>query len=316
MFAQNQIEAWAHYLTSEEGRSPATVSEYLKDIRLLRAWLDRPELPQPQRGRGWEEIGAADLRGFLAASSPAPRRHHRLVSSWRSFWRFLRTVQKLPGVQLGPEELKRPKLPQRLPGALALADVAKLLDTVHRDKSPTRGERNWCVLAFLYGTGLRISEMLSLTFSQIEYHDGEPVAVRVIGKGNKERRVPLSETAKSALLRWLRQRRMYGSPVSPHVWSALAGKRYGQPMQRRSIGAMLDAAARRAGLDVKTVSPHKLRHTFATALIESGRSLDEIKELLGHESIQTTTIYAHTSQRRVAAAVAALPDLVGLAVRK
>lgn len=314
MFAQNQVEAWAHYLTTEEGRSPATVSEYLKDIWLLRTWLDRSELPQQMRGRGWEEIGAADLRGFLAQLGPAPRRHHRLVSSWRSFWRFLRDVQRLQGVQKGPEELKRPKLPKRLPAALELKDVALLLDTVYRDRSPSRGERNWCVLAFLYGTGLRISEMLNLTFDKIEHVDGTPAAVRVIGKGDKERRVPLSETAKSSLMRWLKLRRLHGNPVTPWVWSPLSGKRYGQQMQRRSIGAMLDAAAKRAGLDVAKVSPHKLRHTFATALIESGRTLDEIKELLGHENIQTTTIYAHTSQKRVAAAVAALPDVVGLAV--
>ncbi len=283
-------------------------------MRLLCAWLDRPELPEAQRGRAWHQISATDLRAYLAHSKPAPRRNHRLVSSWRNFWIFLQDIQRLPDLQLGPAELRRPKLPKRLPSALALTDVAKLLDAVWNDKSPVRGERNWCIVAFLYGTGLRISEMLDMQFAQIESCDGQPIAVRVIGKGDKERRVPLSETAKSALTRWLRLRRMHGNPVSPWVWSPLSGKRYGQQMQARSIGAMLDAAARRAGLDVAKVSPHKLRHTFATALIESGRSLDEIRVLLGHESIQTTTIYAHTSDVRVAAAAAALPDVVGLSV--
>ncbi|MFK7602177.1 tyrosine-type recombinase/integrase [Deinococcus sp. SM5_A1] len=308
------MQAWAHYLTTEEGLSPATVKEYLKDLRLLRNWLDRPELPAAQRKRTWDQISATDLRAYLAYSKPAPRRNHRLVSAWRSFWNFLRDIQRVPDLQLGPAELRRPKLPRRLPGALALSDVARLLDAVWKDKSPTRGERNWCVVAFLYGTGLRISEMLDMRFDQIEYQDGQPIAVRVIGKGDKERRVPLSETARSALTRWLRLRRMHGNPVSPWVWSPLSGKRSGQQMQARSIGAMLDAAARRAGLDVAKVSPHKLRHTFATALIESGRTLDEIRVLLGHESIQTTTIYAHTSSARVAAAAAALPDVVGLSM--
>ena len=297
MTTGNQIEAWAHYLTSEEGRSPATVREYLKDVRLLRAWLDAPERPQPQRGRPWEDITAGDLRAFLAQLNPAPRRSHRLVSSWRSFWRFLQGVQKLPGVQPGPAELKRPKLPRRLPGTLSLQDVAKILNVVYRDRSPSRGLRNWCVVAFLYGTGLRISEMLSLTFDRIEYQDGQPVTIRVIGKGDKERRLPLSPTAQTALLRWLRERRMHGNPVSPWVWSVLSGKRYGEPMQARTIGKMLDVAAVRAGLDPAKVSPHKLRHTFATALVESGRSLDEVRDLLGHESIATTQIYAHTSQQ-------------------
>ena len=139
--------------------------------------------------------------------------------------------------------------------------------------------------------------------------------MRVIGKGDKERRVPLSETAKTSLLRWLRERRMHGNPVTPWVWSPLSGKRYGQQMQARTIGKMLDTAAARAGLDVSKVSPHKLRHTFATALVEGGRSLDEVRDLLGHESIATTQIYAHTSQKRIAAAAASLPDVVGLAGR-
>lgn len=313
MSAQNQIEIWAHYLTHEQGRSPATVREYLKDVRLLRSWLDAEDKPQHLRGRDWGELSAADLRAFLAQLSPAPRRFHRLVNSWRSFWRFLVRVQKLPGVQDITAELTTPKIPKRAPVKLTLEDVAKLLDVVYRDKSPQRGLRNWCIVAFLYGTGLRISEMLALKFSDIEYQDGSPVAVRVIGKGDKERRVPLSQTAQAALMRWLRERKTHGNPVTPWVWSPLAGKRYGQPMQARTIEKMLDTAAARAGLDPATVSPHKLRHTFATTLLNNGRTLDEIKELLGHENIQTTMIYAQTDTKRVAAAAAALPDVVGLA---
>jgi integrase/recombinase XerD len=310
--SDNQVKAWAHYLSTEEGRSPATVREYLKDVRFLRGWLDKPEHPQSQRGRDWSEIGASDLRAFLAELSPAPRRHHRLVAAWRSFWRFLQAVQGLPGMQEGPMALKKPKLPKRLPMALTVQEVAKLLEVVYQDSSPKRGLRNWCIVAFLYGTGLRISEMLSLTFDRIEYYDDQPVVIRIIGKGDKERRLPLSETAKTALLRWLKERRTYGHPVSSWVWSALTGKRCGERMHDRSIRQMLEVAARRAGIDPAKASPHKLRHAFATALIERGRTLDEIKELLGHESIQTTTIYAHTSAKRVAAAAAALPDVVGI----
>ena len=117
----------------------------------------------------------------------------------------------------------------------------------------------------------------------------------------------------TALLRWLRERRMQGHPVSAWVWSPLSGKRYGEQMQARTIEKMMDAAALKAGLDVTKVSPHKLRHAFATALVEGGRSLDEVRDLLGHESIATTQIYAHTSQKRIQDAAASLPDVVGLA---
>lgn len=310
MGAAEQTAAWAHYLSSEEGRSPATVREYLKDLRLLRVWLDAPE--RTRRAPPWEDVSASDLRAFLTELKPAPRRTHRLVSSWRSFWRFLREVERVPGLQPGPAELKRPKLPRRLPGALPLSDVARLLDTAYRDRSPARGLRNWCVMAFLYGTGLRISEMLGLTFDRIEYQDGQPVAVRVIGKGDKERRVPLSPTAQTALLRWLRERKLRGHPVSAYVWTPLGERDNGQPLKVRTVQAMMTATAKKAGLDPAKVSPHKLRHAFATALVEGGRSLDEVRDLLGHESIATTQIYAHTSQKRIAAAAASLPDVVGL----
>lgn len=147
----NHITSWAHYLTSEEGRSPATVKEYLKDVRLLRTWLDHPDRPQQQRGRGWEEITAGDLRAFLAESKPAPRRNHRLVSAWLSFWRFLRDVQHVQGVQKGPDELKRPRLSKRLPGALSLAEVALLLDTVSGilcQPCPGRSRAVWSIGPF------------------------------------------------------------------------------------------------------------------------------------------------------------------------
>jgi integrase/recombinase XerD len=137
------------------------------------------------------------------------------------------------------------------------------------------------------------------------------VAVQVIGKGDKEKRVLPFPTAQTALLRWLKERRMHGNPVTPWVWSPLSGRRYGQQMQVRTVEKMMDAAAVKAGLDVTKVSPHKLRHAFATALVEGGRSLDEVRDLLGHESIATTQIYAHTSQKRIQEA-ASLPDVVGL----
>jgi len=221
--------------------------------------------------------------------------------AWRSFWRFLQDMQKLSEVQHDPEELKRPNLSKYLPSVISLLGVAKLLDMVYCDDSPVRG--------------LRLSKMLGLTFDQIEYRDGQPLAVRVVGKGDKERRVLLSPTAQTALLRWLRERRMHGRLVSAWVWPPHSGKRYGEQMQARTIEEMMDAAAKKAGLDVSKVSPHKLRHAFATALVEGGRSLDEVRDLLGHESIATTQIYAHTSQKRIQDATASLPDVVGLSER-
>lgn len=305
----NHVEAFRHYLEIEERRTPATVRAYLADVRQLRAWLDSPDQPERGRGRDWELITAADLRGFLAATRPQPHRVHRLVASWSKFWRFLKDVQHLP-VGNPPGELKRPKLPGRLPKYLETPDVAKLLQAAYTDKSTSRALRNWAFLAFLYGTGARISEVLGLTLDRVTYADGLPVSVRVIGKGDKERVIPLSATAQRALAQWLKVRKVEGHPTSPHVWSYLSGKNRGQPFKVITMQKMLKATARRAGLDPAKVSPHKMRHSFATALVEQGRSLHEIGTILGHENPATTAIYGRVKARQLEQAAAALPDVL------
>ena len=183
--------------------------------------------------------------------------------------------------------MKRPKLPKRLPSAVSLPDVAKLLDTVYRDESSARGLRNWALLAFLYGSGLRVSEALMLTFDRIHLQDGLPQSVTVIGKGDRERLVPLSPTAQRALAQWLKVRHIGGHPTSRFVWSYLSGRQRGEPVR---------------------VSPHKLRHSFATALVEQGRSLHEIGAILGHENPSTTAIYGQLKRAQLQSVVASLPD--------
>ena len=305
----NHVEAFRHYLEIEERRTPQTVRAYLADVRMLRAYLDGEQQPQHQRGRDWEQISAADLRGFLATTKPKPHRVHRLIASWAKFWAFLRDVQHL-GVGNPPGELKRPKLPGRLPKYLETPDIARLLDAAHRDKNSSRGLRNWALLAFLYGTGARISEVVGLTFDRITYTDGLPSSIRVIGKGDKERTVPLSPTAQRALVQWLRVRRTEGHPTSPHVWSYLTGKHRGEPLAVRTVQAMTTATAKRAGLDPAKVSPHKMRHSYATALVEQGRSLHEIGTILGHENPATTAIYGRVKARQLEQAASALPDVL------
>ncbi|WP_245392537.1 tyrosine-type recombinase/integrase [Meiothermus taiwanensis] len=130
------------------------------------------------------------------------------------------------------------------------------------------------------------------------YQDGIPHAVRVLGKGNKERVVVLSPTAQRALFQWLKHRNLEGHPTSPHLWSHTSGARKGQPFPARTVQAMLKRVAKRAGLkEWARLTPHKLRHSYASALMEAGRGIDEVKELLGHASIATTQIYVHVSRK-------------------
>ena len=154
------------------------------------------------------------------------------------------------------------------------------------------------------------SAVVGLTFDQISYVDGLPSSIRVIGKGDKERTVPLSPTAQRALVQWLKVRRTEGHPTSRYVWSYLTGKHRGEPLAVRTVQAMTTATAKKAGLDPAKVSPHKMRHSYATALVEQGRSLHEIGTILGHENPATTAIYGRVKARQLEQAASALPDVL------
>lgn len=307
----DHVEAFGHYLTQEEGLSPASAHKYTLDVLRLRRWID-----DQYKARGlppaWEDVTAADLRAFMAEHKPAPARSHRLIAAWRKFWAFLRDVQRVPGLQQGPHELKRPKLPSRLPKFLTVSEVAQLLDVAHKQKNPRRAIRDYCILAFLYGTGTRISEAVNLQFSHINYNpsDGLPVSVTVIGKGDKERQVILSATAQRALVQWLRVRKAEGHPTSRYVFSTLTGKNAGKPFPLTTIEEMIKRHGKAAGLPPTHCTPHKLRHSHATALSEKGVGIEKVKDVLGHASISSTQIYTHVSRKQLEEIAAILPDVL------
>ncbi|GMA17018.1 tyrosine-type recombinase/integrase [Deinococcus metallilatus] len=300
------IPAFESYLTQEEGLSPATARQYRHDCLKLAGWLgqERPALEQ------WEAVTARDLRAYMQHHKPAPARARRLVSAWKKLWRYLSEVEGLK-MQAGPAELKTPKLPARLPKALTSGEVSRLLIAAREQSNDAKGLRDWAVLAFLYGTGCRISEALSLTFPAIEYDaDRLPMSVRLIGKGNKERQVFLSPTAQRALHQWLRVRRTQGHATSAYVFSHLTGKNAGEPFPVRTIEAAMQRIGKRAGLRPEQSTPHKLRHTHATALVDVGRRIEDVKEVLGHASIATTQMYTRVNKNRLAATAASLPDVL------
>lgn len=301
------LRGFARYLELEEGRSPRTVQEYLRDARLFLRWFE----DRYGRPPAWDEVGSQHVRAFLADRATSPARTVRLLAALRKLYRYLAEVEGLPILKDPTEGVKRPKLQRKLPVYLQPHEVARLLEAAYKNRSVRRGLRDWALLAFLYGTGLRLAEALALTYQDITYQDGVPHAVRVLGKGGKERVVVLSPTAQRALHQWLKHRNLEGSPVSPHVWSYTSGPRKGEPFSQRTVEAMVKRVARRAGLDAwERITPHKLRHSFASALVEAGRSIDEVKELLGHASIATTQIYVHASRRRLEEAASALPDVI------
>ena len=298
---------FARYLELEEGRSPRTAREYVRDVRLFARWFEERYRIHPI----WDQVSSAQVRAFLAERGASPVRSNRLLASLAKFYRYLSEVEGLPVVQDPTAPVKRPKLPRRLPTYLTPQEVARLLQAAYKNRSPKQGLRDWALLAFLYGTGLRLSEALALTYQDVAYQDGVPHAITVKGKGDKERVVVLSPTAQRALHQWLKHRNLEGSPVSPYIWSHTSGPRKGEPFSPRTVQAMLKRVARRAGLkNWEKLTPHKLRHSYASALVEAGRSIAEVKELLGHSSIATTQVYVHISRKRLEEAARALPDVL------
>lgn len=275
-----RLEQFHDYLTFERGLSERTVSAYRRDLRrwisfVVDEGVDAPSKVTVQHLRAW----VFDLKDQgLAATSI-----RRAQSALRTYFGFLLAEG---AIETDPtDRLDSPRVDRRLPDFLTRDETDRLLEAPDPDRPMYW--RNRAVLEFLYATGVRVSELVELPISSLDLDEG---FATVFGKGAKERLVPIGEPALRALRRYLRD-------VRPGLDSGEGQGRVflnarGRPIRRESIWAIVKKAAERAGLD-KTVSPHTLRHTFATHLVEGGADLAAVQELLGHADISTTQIYTH-----------------------
>jgi integrase/recombinase XerD len=279
-----QIERFLDHLTVERGLATNTVLAYRRDLSRYAAFL---------RERGTSSLAKVDERtvsafvASLAGSVHGDDRPYRTssvvraLSSIRSLHRFLMAN----GVTTSDptEGVHRPKLPRSLPRPLSVEDVEKLLAAT-ADRSPAQ-LRDRAALETMYGAGLRISELVNLDVDDLDLEEG---SVRAFGKGSKERVVPLGRPAREALTRYLRS----GRPALAGRASraALFLNRRGGRLTRQGCAKLLRANVQRAGIR-KRVTPHTLRHSFATHLLEGGADVRVVQELLGHASVQTTQIY-------------------------
>uniref|UniRef100_A0A831U4M0 Integrase n=2 Tax=Thermus islandicus TaxID=540988 RepID=A0A831U4M0_9DEIN len=283
------LAPYAEYLLLERGHSPRGVRRYLHDLALWFRFLEARALPP----------GPEAVRMLLLEERWAPRRVQGFLAALRGYYRYLAQVRGEPAAD-PTEGIGRPKAGRQLPQLPAPEELRRFLEALAGEKEV----RLLSALArFLYGTGLRISEALSLRGRNLVLEAGHPVAVRVVGKGNKERLVPLSKAAQEAL-----------KPLGPiqggaGVFTFSQGRRRGHVPSVRWVEARFREAALRAGLDPRRFTPHKFRHAYATLLVEMGAQLDAVKDLLGHESIATTQIYLHASRERLKEAASRLPDL-------
>ncbi|GAA5334464.1 tyrosine-type recombinase/integrase [Thermus hydrothermalis] len=280
---------YAEYLLLERGYSPRGVRRYLQDLAFWFRFLEAQDLPP----------GPEAVRALLLAERWSPRRVQGFLAALRSYYRYLAQVRG-EAAEDPTEGIGRPKAGRRLPLHPNPEELKRFLEAFSEEKE---AKLLTALVRFLYGTGLRISEALSLKGRNVVLEKGLPAAVRVVGKGNKERLVPLSKTAREALLE-------LGLPQgNVPIFTFTQGRRRGRTPSARWVEAKFREAALRAGLDPRRFTPHKLRHAYATLLVEVGVELDAVKDLLGHESIATTQIYLHASRERLKEAAQKLPEL-------
>ena len=267
------IKDYEIYLKIERAMSRNTVASYCSDVeKFLESVPSSPEY-----------IVSEDIESYLSGLEGISKRSQaRFLSSIRSFFRWL-TLEG--AITDNPCDLvDAPKLGHYLPEVLSVDEVASLMETV--DLSSWQGLRNRAILEILYGCGLRVSEAVGLRISALNFDEGY---IKVIGKGNKERLVPVGEMAADAVNSYLEHRPL---PYDSNADDIVFLNRFGRPLSRQSMFKMIKVTALLADIR-KEISPHTLRHSFATHLVENGADLRLVQEMLGHESITTTEIYTH-----------------------
>ncbi|HCS21271.1 MAG TPA: site-specific tyrosine recombinase XerD [Bacteroidetes bacterium] len=279
---QAEIRGFKNYLRLEKSLSANSLDAYLHDVEKLTQYLEIAGIKKAPAS-----ITADDLHQFLrwvselglAAASQA-----RILSGIRAFYKY-QLMEDL--IQEDPTELlEGPKLGRKLPDTLDYKEIEMLLDAI--DRSTPEGERNRAMLEVLYGCGLRVSELITLQISNIYPNEG---FVRVTGKGDKERLIPIGSSALKQVLLYIQQVRVHIQPKPAAVDTVFLSKR-GTGITRVLVFTIIKNLAKKIGMK-KSISPHTFRHSFATHLVEGGADLRAVQQMLGHESITTTEIYTH-----------------------
>jgi integrase/recombinase XerC len=294
------IARFLQYLAVERNASPHTVKSYREDLTTLVEYLADGRAGQPPAPG---EVTVAQLRGYVAAlheSGYAKSSIARHLASMRGFFRF---GQREGWAQTNPAKpLRSPRQGRTLPHFLSAEDLGRLFE------APPAGEpmglRDRAILETMYSAGLRVSEVVGLDDADLDFDAG---VVRVRGKGRRERLAPVGSYATRALQSWLRARKGLGdraqgalpssrptSAAGPRSPVAVFLNKFGHRITTRSVARMLEKYLRLTGLDGRT-SPHSLRHSFATHLLDRGADIRSVQELLGHKSLSTTQIYTHVS---------------------
>jgi len=283
---ESSIKGFAGYLQLERSLSPNSVEAYLRDIQKLTSYL---ELEGKKMAP--DQISLKDLQGFIrfvAELGLEPTTQSRLISGIKGFYKYLLTEQL---ITVDPTTLlEAPKTRRKLPDVLSFEEIEAMIAAI--DLSKPEGHRNKAMLEVLYSCGLRVSELVGLRKSWLFLETG---FIRVIGKGDKERLVPIGREAMHYLKIYEEGQRRAGG-IQPGYEDFVFLNRRGKPLTRVMVFLIIKELAKQAGIK-KNISPHTLRHSFATHLVEGGADLRAVQEMLGHESITTTEIYTHLDKQ-------------------
>lgn len=283
---QTAVGRFLQYLRVERNASDLTIKSYREDLTALADYLaDSRGGTCPDPGR----IDAVELRGYVAAlheAGYAKTTIARRLASMRSFFRF---GQREGWAATNPAKpLRNPRKSRTLPHFLSTEELGRLLQSPPGDAP--MGLRDRAILETMYSAGLRVSELVGLNDSDLDFAAG---VVRVRGKGRRERLSPIGSYATRALKRWLQVRKLHSAEPSGAGAPVFVNK-FGRRLTTRSVARMLEKYLRQTGLDTRT-TPHSLRHSFATHLLDRGADIRSVQELLGHKSLVTTQIYTHVS---------------------
>ncbi|MBX2968393.1 MAG: site-specific tyrosine recombinase XerD [Cyclobacteriaceae bacterium] len=276
------IKHFAHYLKLERSLSANSIAAYVHDVELLRQFTELKKVKATPLTLTTKQLQL--FLQYINELGMSAYSQARILSGIKGFYKYLmfeELIEKDP-----TELLEGPKIGRKLPDTLNYEEIVKLLEAI--DLSTPEGSRNRAMLEVLYSSGLRVSELVELKLNNIYFDVG---FLRVIGKGNKERLVPLGRDAMKYLKIYIDEVRVH-VPVKKGFESHVFLNRFGKKISRVSVFTIIKSRAQVIGLK-KTISPHTFRHSFATHLIEGGADLRAVQEMLGHESITTTEIYTH-----------------------
>jgi integrase/recombinase XerD len=280
-----QLDLFFNHLLVERGLSANTLAAYSHDLGSLRLYLEKLGISD------WAQVSRDHISGYIQGLGLefSPRSRARRLAAFRSFYKFLEKTGRVKG---NPAALVRfPKLGAQLPKVLGASEIEALLG--RPDPAAPLGMRDSAMLELFYASGLRVSELAGLELRQVFL---EPGYLIVLGKGDKERLVPMGEQASEALRRWLQE----GRPVllKKGFASEVFVNSRGVRLSRQGIWKIIKGHALRAGI-TRNITPHMLRHSFATHLLENGADLRSLQVMLGHSDISTTQIYTHVARERL-----------------